>query len=62
MTLTKANIVKAIAEQNIYPKNQSFEMIETLLEIMKRSLENGEDNLIRILSDFIEIIEKRRLK
>ena len=46
MTLTKANIVEALAKQNGYPKNQSFEMIETLLEIMKRTLESGEDVLI----------------
>ncbi len=46
MTLTKANIVEELAEQNGYPKNQSFEMIETLLEIMKRTLESGEDVLV----------------
>jgi integration host factor subunit alpha len=46
MTLTKANIVEAVAEQNGYPKNQSFEMIETLLEIIKRTLESGEDVLV----------------
>ena len=46
MTLTKANIVEALAKQNGYPKNQSFEMIEILLEIMKRTLESGEDVLV----------------
>ena len=46
MTLTKANIVEAVTEQNGYPKNQSFEVIETLLEIMKRTLETGEDVLV----------------
>lgn len=46
MTLTKANIVEAVAKQNGYPKNQSFEMIETLLEIIKRTLESGEDVLV----------------
>jgi len=46
MTLTKANIVKAVTEQIGYPKNQSFEIIETLLEIMKRTLESGEDVLV----------------
>ena len=46
MTLTKANIVAALAEQNGYPKNQSFEMIEILLEIIKRTLESGEDVLV----------------
>ena len=46
MTLTKAHIVGEVAKQNGYPKNQSFEMIETLLEIMKRTLESGEDVLV----------------
>jgi len=45
MVLTKANIVEAVAEQNGYTKNQSFEMIETLLEIIKTTLESGEDVL-----------------
>ena len=46
MTFTKANIVEAVAKQNGYPKNQSFEMVETLLEIIKRTLESGEDVLV----------------
>jgi integration host factor subunit alpha len=46
MTLTKAHIVEAVAEQNGYPKHQSSEMIETLLEIIKRTLESGEDVLV----------------
>ena len=36
MTLTKAKIVEEVAEQNGYPKKQSIEMIETLLEIIKK--------------------------
>ncbi len=46
MTLTKANIVEEVAKQNGYSKNQSFEMIEILLKIMKRTLESGEDVLV----------------
>jgi integration host factor subunit alpha len=46
MTLTKAKIVEAVAEQTGYPKKQSSEMIETLLEIIKRALESGENVLI----------------
>jgi len=46
MTLTKANIVEEVAKQNGYPKNQSFEMIDILLKIMKRTLESGEDVLV----------------
>ena len=46
MTLTKANIAVSVAEQNGYPKNQSLDTIETLLEIIKKSLESGEDVLV----------------
>ena len=46
MTLTKAKIVEEVAKQNGYPKNQSSEIIETLLEITKRTLESGEDVLV----------------
>ena len=46
MTLTKANIVEAVAEQIGYTKNQSSEIIETLLEIIKRTIESGEDVLV----------------
>jgi integration host factor subunit alpha len=46
MTLTKAMIVDAIHEQIGYPKNKSAEMLETLLELIKGNLENGEDVLI----------------
>ncbi len=52
MTLTKANIVEEVAEQNGYPKNQSIEMIETLLEIIKSTLESGEDVLISRFGKF----------
>jgi integration host factor subunit alpha len=46
MTLTKANIVEAVAKQNGCPENQSSEIIGTLLEIIKRTLESGEDALV----------------
>jgi integration host factor subunit alpha len=46
MTLTKAHIVEAVAEQIGYTKHQSSELIETLLEIIKRTLESGEDVLV----------------
>ena len=52
MTLTKVNIVEEVAEQNGYPKNQSIEMTETLLEIIKSTLESGEDVLISRFGKF----------
>ncbi len=52
MTLTKVHIVDAVAEQIGYPKNQSTKMIETLLEIIKRTLESGEDVLVSRFGKF----------
>jgi integration host factor subunit alpha len=46
MTLTKAQIVEMIADQNGFAKNKSIEIIENLLEIIKRTLESGEDVLV----------------
>ena len=46
MTLTKAMIVDAIHGQLGYPKNKSAEMLEILLELIKKNLEKGEDVLI----------------
>ena len=46
MTLTKAHISAAIADQIGFPKNHSSEIVETILEIIKRTLESGEDVLI----------------
>ena len=46
MTLTKAHIVEALSVQIGYTKTQSVEMVETLLELIKRSLESGEDVLV----------------
>ena len=52
MILTKANIVEAVSEQIGYPKNQSYELIKTLLEIIKRTLESGEDVLVSRFGKF----------
>ena len=58
MTLTKANIVEAVAEQIGYTKNQSVNTIETFLELIKRSLESGEDVLVSGFGKF-RVKEKR---
>jgi integration host factor subunit alpha len=46
MALTKAQIIEAIAEQNGFTKIKSLETVETLLELIKKTLESGEDVLI----------------
>jgi len=46
MTLTKAHIINDIADQVGYPKNHSSEIVATLLELIKKALESGDDVLI----------------
>ena len=46
MALTKDDIVKALADGTGYPRNQSVELIETLLELIKSALASGDDLLI----------------
>ena len=52
MTLTKANIINDIADQIGYPKYLSSEIVETLLELIKGSLESGDDVLISNFGKF----------
>ena len=61
MTLTKAHIVEALSVQIGYTKTQSVEMVETLLELIKRSLESGEDVLVSGFGKFcVKEKHKRR--
>jgi integration host factor subunit alpha len=46
MALTKQAISERIREHLDFPKNQSIKVAEALLEIIKSSLESGEDVLI----------------
>ena len=46
MKLTKAHLAHAIAETNGFPRKKATETVETLLEIMKKTLASGEDVLI----------------
>ena len=46
MSLTKDDIVKAVAQENGIPINQTVELVETFLEIIKSTLESGEDVLV----------------
>ncbi len=46
MTLTKAQIVERLFAKNIFTKTESSHIIETLFELIKQSLEEGDDVLI----------------
>ena len=46
MTLTKAHIAQSIHNHCGFTNDRSAQVIESLLEIIKKTLENGEDVLI----------------
>jgi integration host factor subunit alpha len=61
MTLTKDALVNEVAKANGYPRNQSVELIETLLKLIKSKLVSGEDVLISGFGKFC-VKEKRQRK
>lgn len=60
MTLTKAQIVDAIQKQIGFTRNRSSDLVETLLEIIKRSLESGEDVMVSGFGKFCVKGKKQR--
>jgi len=58
MTLTKNDLVKALAKENGFEKKRSLEIVETLLDIIKSSLTSGDDVLISSFGKFC-VKEKR---
>ncbi len=46
MTLTKADIISELTNHVGYTKKQATETVETLLEIIKSTLQSGEDVLV----------------
>ena len=61
MTLTKADLIDAIYTQLDLPKTRSSKIVESFIEIIKRTLENGEDVLITGFGKFY-VKEKRERK
>ncbi len=60
MTLTKAQIVESIQNHLGFPKNRSAQIVESLLEIIKKTLENGEDVLVSGFGKFCVKEKKER--
>ena len=46
MALTKTDIVDSITAQVEFSRNQSFDVTDVLIEVIKRSLASGEDVLV----------------
>jgi len=59
MTLTKLDIIDAIYNQLDVPKTKSTQVVESIIEIIKKTLESGEDVLI---SGFGKFCVKEKMK
>ena len=60
MTLTKVQIIESIQNRISFPKSRSSEIVETLLEIIKRTLSSGEDVLVSGFGRFCVREKKER--
>ena len=60
MALTKVQILDEVARQNGFTKRQSIEIIESLLELIKKALESGEDVMISSFGKFCVKKKKER--
>lgn len=58
MTMTKARIIEDVQNKLAFSKKESIDIVETLLEIMKRTMEQGEDVLISGFGKF-SVVEKK---
>jgi integration host factor subunit alpha len=59
-TLTKVRIVDAVGERNGFTRKKSIETVEILLELIKQSLESGDDVLISGFGKFCVKNKKQR--
>ena len=61
MSITKAHLADSIHNQLGLPQNQSVQVLESILEIIKKTLENGEDVMITGFGKFF-VKEKNERK
>jgi integration host factor subunit alpha len=59
MTLTKADMIDSINENISLPRHECSRLVESLLEIIKKALESGEDVLISGFGKFC-VKDKRK--
>ena len=60
MALTKADVIKSIENQFGLPKDKSTDIVESVLEIIKQTFENGEEVKISGFGKFYLIEKKAR--
>ena len=59
-TLTKSDIVNTIQQENGYTRKKAVELVESLLELIKTTLESGEDVLVSGFGKFCVQSKKER--
>ena len=60
MTITKADLINSVCSTTDFAKQESSAIVESLLEIIKRTLESGEDVLISGFGKFCLKEKKER--
>ena len=60
MCLTKDAIMDAVSSEIGFPKKQSVELVETQLELIKKTLESGEDVMISGFGKFCVKAKRER--
>ena len=60
MTITKAGLIKSIYNTSNLPTQESMSVVESLLEIIKRTLASGEDVMISGFGKFCVKDKKER--
>ena len=60
MTLTKADLINSVHTQLELPKSKSARLVECILEVIKRNLQNDEDVLISGFGKFCVNNKKKR--
>jgi integration host factor subunit alpha len=59
-TLTKSDIISAVQRENEYTRKKPIELVEILLELVKTTLESGEDVLVSGFGKFCVQSKKER--
>ena len=59
-TLTKAHIIELVVKANGFSRSKSVETVEILLELIKQSLESGNDVIISGFGKFCVKKKKKR--
>ena len=60
MTITKASLIKSICNTSKVPRQESTSRVESLFEIIKRTLASGEDVMISGFGKFYVKEKKER--